>query len=183
MTYKLINSKTKEEHICDKIIIEEFDYYVSNEYIKDVRPYKDKWHIEKGIILNKFPTYLTDLSECKLIVATNNPNIDIPKVIGEIEKFAMDILKNKWPHLYIFGYPKKPYPTNYENDLNCTLLGLLKSQTFNEKDMIEFTEWTHKNEYMLINEIWFHLGHVTYLSTKDLLQIWKKQQPKIIFYE
>lgn len=39
--------------------------------IKDVRPFIGKWHLEKGLIINKFPTYLTDLSECKLIIAAS----------------------------------------------------------------------------------------------------------------
>jgi len=42
---------------------------VDDSEIKDVRPYKGKWHLEKGYILNKFPVYLTDLSYCKIIIA------------------------------------------------------------------------------------------------------------------
>lgn len=48
MKYKLINTITKEEHLCDKVTIDEFDYYVSDKVIKDVRPYHGKWQIEKG---------------------------------------------------------------------------------------------------------------------------------------
>lgn len=33
MKYKLINKTTGEEHLCDKVIIEGFDYYVSDEKI------------------------------------------------------------------------------------------------------------------------------------------------------
>ncbi len=40
----------------------------SDEVIKDVRPYIGKLHLEKGTILNTFPSYLTDLSECKLVI-------------------------------------------------------------------------------------------------------------------
>lgn len=29
----------------------------------------------------------------------------------------MNLLKSKWSHLYQFGYPVKPFPTNYESDL------------------------------------------------------------------
>ena len=43
---------------------------------------------------------------------------------GNIERLAMDKLKNKWEHLYTFGYPQKPFPTNYENDLNNIKIGL-----------------------------------------------------------
>jgi len=30
MKYKLINAQTKEEHLCDKVTIDGFDYYVSD---------------------------------------------------------------------------------------------------------------------------------------------------------
>ena len=47
---------------------------------------------------------------------------------------AMDLLKNRWSHLYTFGYPKKPYPTNYENDLNLVKLGMRGSTTQRKPD-------------------------------------------------
>jgi hypothetical protein len=50
-------------------------YITSDELIKDVRPYKGKWQLEQGEILNKFPTYLTDLSECKLVIMTTDPDL------------------------------------------------------------------------------------------------------------
>jgi hypothetical protein len=49
--------------------------------INDVRPYVGRWHLEKGSILNKFPTYLTDLSECK-IVLTHFPLNGAPYLDG-----------------------------------------------------------------------------------------------------
>ena len=53
----------------------QYIYITSDEQIKDVRPYKGKWQLEQGEILNKFPTYLTDLSECKLVVMTTDPQL------------------------------------------------------------------------------------------------------------
>lgn len=50
-------------------------YITSDEVIKDVRPHKGKWHLEGGKILNKFPDYLTDLSECKLVIMTTDPQL------------------------------------------------------------------------------------------------------------
>ena len=50
-------------------------YITSDEEIKDVRPYKDKWQLEKGQILNKFPNYLTDLSDCKLVIMTTDQDL------------------------------------------------------------------------------------------------------------
>lgn len=42
----------------------------------------------------------------------------------QVEKIAMEQLKYKWQHLYTFGYPKKPFPTNYENDLSNVKVGI-----------------------------------------------------------
>jgi hypothetical protein len=50
-------------------------YITSDEEIKDVRPHKGKWQLEKGEILNKFPNYLTDLSECKLVIMTTDTDL------------------------------------------------------------------------------------------------------------
>jgi hypothetical protein len=50
-------------------------YITSDEEIKDVRPHKGKWQLEKGQILNKFPNYLTDLSECKLVILTTDQDL------------------------------------------------------------------------------------------------------------
>ena len=50
-------------------------YITSDEEIKDVRPHKGKWHLEKENILNKSPDYLTDLSECKLVIMTTDDDL------------------------------------------------------------------------------------------------------------
>jgi hypothetical protein len=50
-------------------------YITSDEEIKDVRPHKGKWQLEQEQILNKFPTYLTDLSECKLVIMTTDQEL------------------------------------------------------------------------------------------------------------
>ena len=87
-TYRLINNKTKEETICSLVTIDGFDYYVEDReptashalldncyYIFDNKLYKRKYshHVD-----------------CKLVLCTNNPNIDIPKVIDEVD----NIIKN-----------------------------------------------------------------------------------------
>jgi hypothetical protein len=69
------------------IYTENYALIVSDEEIKDVRPYKGKYHLEKGYIINKFPNYLTDLSDCKLIIAhrplTNAPILEGVPLINE----------------------------------------------------------------------------------------------------
>lgn len=85
MKYKLINNKTKEEHLCDKITIDGFDYYVNNEH-KTNTVYIPK----DGIIMEQVCDSTTEEYKQSVrifgnknhlfVLATNNPNIDIPKV-------------------------------------------------------------------------------------------------------
>jgi hypothetical protein len=58
-----------------KLIKLSADHYiiVDETEIKDVRPYIDMYHLEDGDVINKFPTYLTDLSSCKLITHSTQP--------------------------------------------------------------------------------------------------------------
>ena len=63
------------------VYTEEYALILSDERIKDVRPHKGKFNLEQGLIINQFPTYLTDLSECKLIIA-HLPLSDAPILEG-----------------------------------------------------------------------------------------------------
>ena len=65
MKYKLINKTTKEEYICEKVVIDGWDYYVSNAYgnpaIATNYPYHDILNIPKvvdevEILVNKLDT-------------------------------------------------------------------------------------------------------------------------------
>jgi len=69
-------------------------YITSDEEIKDVRPYKGKWQLEQGEILNKFPTYLTDLSECKLVIMTTDQDLINDGVQAIDDEFLEWFVKN-----------------------------------------------------------------------------------------
>ncbi len=59
----------------------EYAFILSDEQIKDVRSHWRKWHLEDNSIINQFPTYLTDLTQCKLIIA-HLPLSDAPILEG-----------------------------------------------------------------------------------------------------
>jgi hypothetical protein len=69
-------------------------YITSDEDIKDVRPHKGKWQLEKGQILNQFPDYLTDLSECKLVIMTTDPQLIADGVQAIDDEFLEWFVKN-----------------------------------------------------------------------------------------
>ena len=155
MKYKLINNQTKEEHLCDKVIINGFDYYES-----DKTP--DKGY--KGFYVlgnNLFHTSTTMLqSGCKEVIATNNPNIDIPKVVDEVEKMAKEILSDDehWQRRFdvIKGYNKSQ-----------------ETHPNSDKDMKSFGKFCADYDYRVHGR----------LSYEQLLQLWKDQQPKVIYFK
>jgi hypothetical protein len=69
-------------------------YITSDEEIRDVRPHKGKWHLEGGNILNKFPNYLTDLSECKLVIMTTDQELIKDGVQAIDDEFLEWFVKN-----------------------------------------------------------------------------------------
>ena len=69
-------------------------YITSDEEIKDVRPHKGKWQLETGQILNKFPNYLTDLSECKLVIMTTDQDLIEDGVQSIPDEFLEWFVKN-----------------------------------------------------------------------------------------
>ena len=91
-------------------------YITSDEEIKDVRPHKGKWHLEKENILNKFPDYLTDLSECKLVIMTTDQDL-INDGVQEIDdEFLEWFVKN--PNCDWVVLDKKML-CNYCGEENC----------------------------------------------------------------
>jgi hypothetical protein len=104
----------------------------------------------------------------KIIIPQEEPKQETLEEAADIEKIAMDKLKSKWEHLYTFGYPKRPFPTNYENDFNNIKIGLYEGakiglyegaklkeeRSYSEEDMLAFLDWSkstnkEKSEYEL----------------------------------
>ena len=75
-------SNNKQSSVEQKIIYtNDYALILSDEQIKDVRQYEGKYHLEKGLTINRFPNYSTDLSECKLIIS-HRPLNDAPILDG-----------------------------------------------------------------------------------------------------
>lgn len=55
----------------------------------------------------------------------------------KIERIAMDSLKDKWSHLYTSGYPQRPFPSNYENDLNSVKIGIYEGRRLQAEEMFK----------------------------------------------
>lgn len=153
MKYKLINRTTSEEHLCDKVTIDGFDYYVSDEKPKDgelcLTP------------IDNIQTFLEGYNfvDSKRVIAATNPNINVPKLIDEVEEITKD---EGYSNSFRIGF-KYGYNKSQETHPNS------------DEDMIEFKIWCDNNTS-------YNWTNLRYKSTKELLQLWKEQQPKIIYY-
>ena len=178
MKYKLINKQTKEEHICQKVTIDGFDYYVSDNHINKLKP-DDAYHtiVENPRRVVRYTKHIQDTTS-GVIICTNNPNIDIPKVVDEVKVLAnlhkVNISEDWSKASFIKGYNKSQ-----------------ETHSFSEEDMIEFANWigeewspNGRKECWDSNELnSTHEPKYLVDGTKELLQIWKKQKPKIVYYE
>jgi hypothetical protein len=173
--YKLINKTTGEEHLCDKVVVDGFDYYVNDGGVGDEYYY----HINLKQILHSNNRHIDYLAS-KKIIATNNPDVALPGVVDEVKELA-----NKT--IYVDGI----IPTsNIWGQCKGFVLGYNKSQEthpFTEEDMIEFTEWCSEKAGRVENKenTWHYhetLQQAEYKTTKELFQIWKEQRVKTLYY-
>jgi hypothetical protein len=65
----------------ERVYTDEYALIVSDEQIEDVRPFIGRYHLEKGNMIFQFPTYWSDLTYCKLIIA-HRPLTDAPILEG-----------------------------------------------------------------------------------------------------
>lgn len=183
--FKLINNKTKEETICSLVTIDGFDYYVSDDkIIENISViYNNKIYstvysntVPQGEILLSGFGYVMK-SSCKKVIATNNPNIDIPKVIDEVEKLSFnefpEIIKDVWTaeglafEEDIHEACREGFTVGYDK--------AKETYQFTEEDMLDFGKYCINNQ--LCKE------ENRYYQYWELLQIFKEQQIKTIFYE
>lgn len=175
--YKLINITTKEEHFCDKITIDGFDYYMSNEKANKI----NQWVLDT----DNFPdciVYKTDEEffrigkEEFLCTATNNPNIDIAKVVDEVEALAWHSTNKKYPdvndenssqeELNIWNSYWEGFQTGHNKSK--------ETHPNSDEDTIGFAVWRSTT-----NTKEFH----NCKNVQEQFQLWKEQQPKIVYYK
>ena len=174
MKYKLISKTTDEEHLCDKVTIDGFDYYVNDEEIKD------GFYTDSEDLFEAYPNNipLQPTEDFKKVIATNNSNIDISQIIEEpnetlIHQIAADL-----------GY--RMLPDDLEEGIKAGYKESQETHPFSEEDMIEFHKWLSKNDWQDYSDIKEGLFVNTYgvqKQDKELLKIWQEQRPKIVYYE
>lgn len=171
MKYKLVDIKTQEQHLCDKVTIDGFEYYVGD---TDIRINDYYLTFDNGVVIGnvrKCEDSSYNFIYCKKVIACNNPNIDIPNVGDEVELLAKEYVKGEE---VVSFHTRKGYKTGYNKSQ--------ETHPNSDEDMIEFTEWCIKEaEWYTEHNKWMY-GY-SFLTTKELLQLWKEQRPKIIYHE
>jgi len=179
MNYRLINRQTKEEYLCEKVVIDRFDYYVSDTYINKLNP-DDKYHtiVENSRRVVQYSKHIQ--SKDIVVICTNNPNIDIPKVVNEV---------NERGKKYALQYCDEIETGIFINRKQGFIEGYTHSQSTHpnsDEDMIEFGEWLGLN-YVRLHKVWVHryasqIDKDMWIETDKLLTIWKDQRVQTIYF-
>lgn len=134
MKYNLINKSVNRGTICEKVVVEGFDYYYNTEIIIFKGDYMYNSLFNKIVVADN-DTLVNckgiDGSFCAKIVATNNPKIEIPQVIDEEKEIAYNYYLSNQHYLvsdsrhFANGY-------NKSQETHC----------FTKEDMINFVRLT-----------------------------------------
>jgi hypothetical protein len=161
MKYLLINKKTGEETLCDKVTIDGFEYYVC-----DAVPYpNDTVHssVTNTVVRFTDPRYFSE-GTYKKVIATNNPIFDIPQVVDEVEEIVN----------YSESLAKSLYNTEaHRNESIKSLLSVACQSGYNK------SQETHPFSYEDADAYADAVMGGCLLRAKE----WKSQQPKKVYYE
>lgn len=160
----------KEEHICSKITIDNFDYYIDDE-LKGKEGLNYNYAIQRLDKLSRsYNSYTSESRFCRKVIATNNSTlVDIPKVIdvkyfiNDYITFDLDPCENNRE----LQTAKYSYKEGYNK--------AKETYQYNEKDMIEFGLFCAN--FAVSNE------DVEDNTRKKLLKMWKEEKLTIIYYE
>jgi hypothetical protein len=216
--YRLINKTTNEEHICTKVVLDGFDYYINDDDI-NTSDYYIGLNLSNSSVRICSNENQIDYSKHKKIIATNNPSIDLPQIevnydydeLGELMiqdaliKFekkhgyklsSLDKVEGNGDYLYFAYYETFedtlilhygehtlhdcPYSVTLELPLKDSKYPIIETDNQNthlnsDEDMIEFAYW-------LLDIKTFNDWHKE-TPPKKLLEIWKSEQPKVIYFK
>ena len=194
MKYLLINKVTEQSTICEKIEIGGGEFYISEEEIKNGDYILSKNSISPLYLDGKtiFPEML-DLPQWKKVVASNIGHVGIPQIVDELEyNYYLELEARREVAKNFKGQVAGRHPDAFGgSEMHHMVRGYLEGYQkaketfcFTEKDLVEFAEWIADSkkhgfskqlyEAMIVNRV---------KTTKELLDVWKEQQVKIVYYE
>lgn len=184
--YKLINKTNNEEHLCEKVTIDNHDYYVSDEPTKS----GDWWynlHDNKTGRYGENQINIPQSPYVKRLIATTNKSIDAPQVIDELGWLEVAIINEDEE----IQSNKNYQPTSWYNGVMLGYNKHAETHSNSDEDVIEFYKWVNQPHpddsrqptavYVKGIDKWWY-NHNKY-SSKELIQLFKDQQPKVIYYK
>lgn len=189
--YRLINRKTGEETLCTKVVEGCFDYYYIDTIKNTGYCYRtDTNSIHKTGALSSHYVGIentggVDIKLCKEIICTNNPSIDIGQVIDEVDEWIIQTLKDA--NIQNGEIVYKTAKLSLKAGINKHS----STHTLSDDEVVEFLEWKDKLhlEYEIgLMDRGFSMympknGEIKTVTSKELLQLFKEQQIKTIYYE
>lgn len=182
MKYLLVNKKTKEEHLCSKVTLNRFDYYLDDTDIQ--RPCSPinvcMAHVSK--ICDKCGKY-----KGLKVIATDDSNIELPQIINEdlsISDLALKsigIIQDKVPL-------REDFITDVQwGFMNGFINGYEQSQEshpYTLQDMVDFAKWIADfKKHGYVKQLYEACIINKATLVEDLVGIWEKQKIKTIYYE
>lgn len=195
MKYKVKNTVTGEEILCEKVVVGEFDYYVTGDdfHLKNLQNNDFAFHWKTKEILTVLEyTGITadwlcldgtkrDSYKLKKVVATTNKSLDLPVVIDEVEENYYKELEQRREVAKNFkGQVAGRHPDFFGNtEIHNMVRGYLdgykrakETYSYTKDDMVEFVEY--------LNIQYRDLEHTKALkeigSISELIDLWQEQR-------
>lgn len=166
MKVKAINKSTNQQFDCEEIEIKGYKYYL---YYNSEPKRIGQYYITKD---NQVDIVKTGKELGKPILCSNNPTIDIPQVIDQVEKLAVEITDYAY-----FSDSSIDYASYYKG----VKTGYNKSQEthpFSERELKKAIEDFHR-----MNMAYLTGKENDNLNIEEFVKYWKEQQPKKVYYE
>lgn len=162
MKYLVKNKKTGEETLCEKVVVDNHDYYVNDIEILFGEYYIYCNQISRRIRQNPRAEY--PYPEYKKVIATNNKSLDLPQVVDEVEVITEELCTIKGNQ-------------NNTIDLNAFANGVIQgyqkskeTYQFTKEDMVEFAQWFWIENIPEKAELYFGF------TNQDMFLMWQEQR-------
>jgi hypothetical protein len=224
MKYTLINRSTNQEIICEKVVIDGVDYYVSdtakintdNQWvISNINSYLGRTFypendgtvtddVIKKLLLSvdykgHYTTTVGSGSDCRLVIATSAPNIDIPMACDAVfETILKQFIRGDEINEELVDELKKRAPKSV-NNTDVNFIDWEDKPPFSESDVEGFILWKDNNRWFSFSDgKWNYtfeqgtsISRAAYekdyrKTTKELIELWQlwkqSQQVKKLYY-
>ena len=172
MNYKVKNTVTGEETICEKVVVDNHDYYLSENPKLDDYCYNPRTKEFFKVLDTTMIDGLNKNNDDYTVIATTNKSLDLPMVIDEVEELAENHARSMWG-IYYDDIDEDCNETRGNNTINDYKAGYDKAKetySYTKEDMVEFAD---KVRAMVMSG---YLGYDDIRTEEEMLDIWQDQR-------